>query len=106
MAQLLERTGCGLLLDVNNVFISATNQQTDPLSYLNAFPLAHVGEIHMGGHDHDLDDHGAPLLIDSHGREVAEPVWVLLDHVLRTAGSPPAWTAGDAAVRDRPVPAT
>ena len=103
LAQLVERTGCGLLLDVNNVFISATNQQTDPLSYLNAFPLAHVGEIHMGGHDHDIDDHGAPLLIDSHGREVAEPVWVLLDHVLRTGGPKPVLIEWDTDVPEWPV---
>ncbi len=68
LAEIARRTGCGLLLDVNNVFVSATNQQTDPISYIDAFPLAEVGEIHLGGHDEDADETGAPLLIDSHGK--------------------------------------
>ncbi len=89
LSELATRTGCGLLLDVNNVFVSATNQQTDPLSYIDAFPLAHVGEIHLGGHDEDADDHGAPLLIDSHGAAVVDPVWSLFEHTMRRAGPKP-----------------
>ena len=46
-----KRTGCGLLLDVNNVFVSAKNQGTDPLLYLEAFPLDRVREVHLGGHN-------------------------------------------------------
>lgn len=84
------RTGCGLLLDVNNVFISAVNLGTDPQSYVDAFPLDLVGEIHLAGHDEDHDDHGAPLLIDSHGREVAEPVWALYEHVIAQGGPKPS----------------
>ncbi len=87
--EVAKRTGCGLLLDVNNVFVSATNLQIDPYAYIDAFPLARVGEIHLGGHDEESDDHGAPLLIDSHGREVADPVWTLLDHTLERAGPRP-----------------
>ncbi|WP_240804385.1 DUF692 domain-containing protein [Qingshengfaniella alkalisoli] len=86
---LVERTGCGLLLDVNNVFISARNLATDPYDYIKAFPLDHVGEIHLGGHDEDKDDRGHPLLIDSHGREVADPVWALYRHTLQRAGAKP-----------------
>lgn len=89
LSEIAQRTGCGLLLDVNNVFVSATNLNLDPLSYIDAFPLSHVGEIHLGGHDEDEDDHGAPLLIDSHGREVADPVWALLDYTLEKAGARP-----------------
>ncbi|MEM8978860.1 MAG: DUF692 domain-containing protein [Pseudomonadota bacterium] len=103
LREIAKRTGCGLLLDVNNVFVSATNQQTDPLSYLDAFPLDEVGEIHLGGHDEDEDDHGAPLLIDSHGREVIDPVWALLDHVLEKAGSRPCLIEWDTDVPDWPV---
>ena len=51
LAELAQRTGCGLLLDVNNVFVSAKNHGTDPRSYLDAFPLDRVKEIHLGGHD-------------------------------------------------------
>ena len=83
------RTGCGLLLDVNNVFVSATNLDTDPIAFIDDFPLDHVGEIHLGGHDEDEDDHCAPLLIDSHGREVADPVWTLYDYVIAKGGARP-----------------
>ncbi|MGB0905218.1 MAG: DUF692 domain-containing protein, partial [Mangrovicoccus sp.] len=69
LREVSRRTGCGLLLDVNNVFVSATNQQLDPVAYINAFPMDRVGEIHLGGHDEDRDEHGAALLIDSHGRQ-------------------------------------
>ena len=89
LAEIARRTGCGLLLDVNNVFVSATNQQTDALSYLNAFPLDAVGELHLGGHDEDADETGAPLLIDSHDREVVDPVWELYAHVIARGGPRP-----------------
>ena len=87
--EIARRTGCGLLLDVNNVFVSATNLGYSPQGYVDAYPLHRVGEIHLAGHDTDHDDHGAPLLIDSHGREVADPVWALLDHTLALSGPKP-----------------
>jgi uncharacterized protein (UPF0276 family) len=89
LAEVARRTGCGLLLDVNNIFVSATNLRLDPHAYVDAFAMHRVGEIHLGGHDEDADDHGAPLLIDSHGRAVADPVWALLDHVLERSGPKP-----------------
>ena len=90
LREVARRTGCGLLLDVNNVFVSAVNLGTDPVSYIEAFPLELVGEIHLAGHDEDHDDQGRPLLIDSHGREVAEPVWTLYAHVISRAGPRPS----------------
>ena len=98
LSEVSRRTGCGLLLDVNNVFVSATNLQLDPRAYIDAFPIDKVGEIHLGGHDEDEDDHGAPLLIDSHGREVADPVWALLDTVLERSGPRPLLIEWDANV--------
>lgn len=89
LREIARRTGCGLLLDVNNVFVSATNQQTDPIAYLDAFPLEHVGELHLGGHDEDRDDDGAPLLIDSHGAPVVDPVWALYAHTIARGGAQP-----------------
>ena len=83
------RTGCGLLLDVNNVFVSATNQNYAPESYIDAFPLELVGELHLGGHETDADDRGATLLIDSHAREVVDPVWALYEYTLRRGGPRP-----------------
>ena len=103
LAALVQRTSCGLLLDVNNVFVSATNLGTSPQAYIDAFPLDHVGEIHLGGHDEDADDHGAPLLIDSHGREVADPVWALLDYTLARTGPKPVLIEWDTDVPDWPV---
>ena len=87
--QVVRRTGCGLLLDVNNVFVSCTNLKLDPQAYIDAFPLAAVGEIHIAGHDHDEDGMGNPLLIDSHGAPTAEPVWDLLDYTLARSGPRP-----------------
>lgn len=98
-----KRTGCGLLLDVNNVFVSAVNLHTSPQAYIDAFPLDAVGEIHLGGHDEDEDDHGAPLLIDSHGREVADPVWALLDYALERSGAKPLLIEWDNDVPSWPV---
>jgi uncharacterized protein (UPF0276 family) len=103
LTELARRTGCGLLLDVNNVFVSATNQNWDARAYIDAFPLDAVGEIHLGGHDEDEDDHGAPLLIDSHGREVADPVWALLDYTLGKSGPRPLLVEWDTDVPDWPV---
>ncbi|MEO1536543.1 MAG: DUF692 domain-containing protein [Pseudomonadota bacterium] len=90
LREIAKRTGCGLLLDVNNVFVSATNLGTDPISYIDAFPLELVGEIHLAGHDTDADDHGRPLLIDSHNREIADPVWTLYAYVIGKAGPRPS----------------
>jgi uncharacterized protein (UPF0276 family) len=100
LRELARRTGFGLLLDVNNVFISATNLGLDARAYIDSFPLGHVGELHLGGHDEDTDDHGAPLLIDSHGRKVADPVWALLAHALDRAGARPLLIEWDADVPD------
>ena len=100
LAEIARRTGCGLLLDVNNVFVSATNQQTEPLSYIDAFPLSQVGEIHLGGHDEDADETGAPLLIDSHGKAVVDPVWALYTHTVRAGGAKPTLIEWDNDVPD------
>ena len=64
LTEVAARTGCGLLLDVNNVFVAATNYNFDPRAYLADFPLRHVREIHLSGHSEHVDDAGAPLLID------------------------------------------
>ena len=103
LAEISRRTGCGLLLDVNNVFVSATNLGYSPQSYIDAYPLEKVGEIHLGGHDEDEDDHGAPLLIDSHGREVVDPVWALLDYTLAKSGPKPVLVEWDTDVPDWPT---
>ena len=86
LEEVSRRTGCGLLLDINNVFVSATNGGTQPLSYLESFPLDRVKELHLGGHHQEADDAGAPLLIDAHGTPIAEAVWALYAHVIDRIG--------------------
>ncbi|WP_431299082.1 MNIO family bufferin maturase [Tabrizicola sp. BL-A-41-H6] len=88
LADVVRRTGCGLLLDVNNVFVTATNHRTNPLAYLAAFPIEAVGEIHLGGHAEEELPSG-PLLIDAHGTPVADPVWALYAAVLARTGPVP-----------------
>ncbi len=100
LAELARRTGCGLLLDVNNVYVSGINQNADPQAYLDAFPLDLVGEIHLGGHDEDCDDLGQRLLIDSHGVEVVDPVWALYSRVIAKGGPRPTLIEWDNDVPD------
>jgi uncharacterized protein (UPF0276 family) len=85
LRELARRTGCGLLLDVNNVFVSCTNHGADPLAYLEQFPVESVHEIHLGGHEEEELPSG-PLLIDSHGAPVADPVWALYGAALSRTG--------------------
>jgi uncharacterized protein (UPF0276 family) len=103
LTELAARTGCGLLLDVNNVLVSATNRQTDPLDYIDRFPHALVGEIHLGGHAVDADERGAPLLIDDHAHPVAPQVWALLDRTLALAGPQPVLIEWDNDLPDWPT---
>ena len=103
LKEVTRRTGCGLLLDVNNVFISSTNLGVSPQAYIDDYPTTHVGEIHVGGHDADHDDKGAPLLIDSHGKPVVEPVWALLNYALKQTGPQPVLVEWDNDVPDWPA---
>jgi uncharacterized protein (UPF0276 family) len=100
LTEIGRRTGCGLLLDVNNVHISAVNQASSAQDYLRSFPFDLVGEIHLGGHVADLDDHGAPLLIDSHSMPVAVPVWALYAEVIALGGPKPTLIEWDNDVPD------
>ncbi len=81
LGALCARTGCGLLLDVNNVFVSATNHGFDPLEYLDGIPADRVRQIHLAGHSQ-----GAELLIDTHDQPVPPSVWDLYRHVLPRLG--------------------
>jgi uncharacterized protein (UPF0276 family) len=96
------RTGCGLLLDVNNVFVTATNHGFSPREYLSDFPLGLVGEIHLAGHDEQSDDEGYPLIIDSHDRPVADTVWRLFEGVIERAGPIPTLIEWDSEIPEWP----
>ena len=98
VSEIAERTGCGLLLDVNNVFVSCVNHNMDAVSYISAFPTRHVCEIHLAGHDERLDDVGKPLLIDAHGSPVVDPVWALYEITLEHTGPVPTLIERDANV--------
>ncbi len=84
---LVAATGCGLLVDVNNVFVSARNLGYSAEAYVDALPAEAIGEIHLAGHG--LDEGGSGLLIDTHGAPVAEPVWALYRRLIRRVGPRP-----------------
>ncbi|NNA55291.1 DUF692 domain-containing protein [Pseudomonas koreensis] len=87
IAEVVRRSGCGLLLDVNNVYVSCINHQRDPLTYLDALPLHTVGEIHLAGFAEDSDSLGDRLLIDDHGAPVDQAVWTLYRQALQRTGA-------------------
>lgn len=98
IAEIAQRTGCGLLLDVNNVFVASTNQQWDPIRYIDEYPLSHVQEIHLAGYTPERDDKGRPLLIDTHDRPVDKIVWGLFEHAIAHLGAVPTLIEWDAKV--------
>jgi hypothetical protein len=85
-------------LDVNNVHVAATNQQWDPIRYIDGYPLAHVQEIHLAGYTREADEKGRPLLIDTHDRPVDKVVWDLYEHTIRQLGPVPTLIEWDANV--------
>lgn len=98
-----QRTGCSLLLDINNVFVSATNHGFSAIEYLADFPLSRVGEIHLAGHAEQADDEGELLLIDSHDGPVADAVWKLYEIVIRRRRPVPTLIEWDSRIPDWPV---
>lgn len=101
--EVARRTGCGLLLDVNNVYVSAINHKRSPEDYLDAFPMHLIGEIHLGGHAPDEDESGNPLLIDAHDREVDAKVWDLYARTIARHGALPTLIEWDNDVPAWPV---
>ncbi len=86
LAALADRTGCGILCDVNNIFVSACNHGFDALAYLDALPAARVAEIHLAGHTVKTLESGRTLRIDDHGSRVPAEVWALFDAALARFG--------------------
>ncbi|HEY0274539.1 MAG TPA: DUF692 domain-containing protein [Paenirhodobacter sp.] len=103
IAEIARQSGCGLLLDVNNVEVACTNQDWDPIAYLNAYPLDHVQEIHLGGHLEESDEAGHPLLIDTHDRPMTGRVMDLYDHVIARTGPMATLIEWDADIPAWPV---
>jgi len=100
LAEVVRRTGCGLLLDVNNAYVSAVNHGRDAWTVIDALPAAAIGEIHLAGFAEDRDGLGARLLIDHHGAPVAQAVWTLYARTLHKLGPVPTLIE-----RDHDVPA-
>jgi uncharacterized protein (UPF0276 family) len=98
IAEVARRTGCGLLLDVNNVFVASTNQQWNPVAYIEGYPLARVKEIHLAGNTREEDEEARPLLVDSHDRPVEDAVWQLYALAVRLVGAVPTLIEWDADV--------
>lgn len=95
LTEMAARTGCGLLLDVNNVHVSCTNHNRSAEAYIDQFPVELAGEIHLAGYAEDTDDKGAPLLIDAHGCAVFPEVWTLYNRTLSRAGPLPTLVEWD-----------
>jgi uncharacterized protein len=102
LAELVRRTGCGILCDVNNVFVTAQNLRLDASAYLRGLPAGAVGEIHLAGHAAN-DADGVTILIDDHGAPVCDAVWALYDEALRLFGPVPALVEWDSNVPDLDV---
>ena len=95
MAAVSERTGCGILCDVNNLYVSARNHGWDPSIYLAAFLPAAIGEIHLAGHSVRTLPDGTTLRIDDHGSRVIDAVWALYREALARFGPVPTLVEWD-----------
>ena len=103
LGELARRTGCGLLLDLNNLHVSAVNLGFDARAWLDSFPLSAVAEIHLAGHHEDRDDDGSRLLIDSHGAAIADEVLALYGEVCERAGALPTLIEWDSDIPPWPT---
>ena len=102
LAELARRTGCSLLCDVNNVFVSCRNFDQDPAAYLDALPAPAIGEIHLAGHARNAAE-GRTILIDDHGSPVSDEVWALYARALERFGPRPTLIEWDTDIPALPV---
>lgn len=102
LAELAQRSGCALLVDVNNIYVSAHNLGFDANDYVDALPGEIVGEIHLAGHSRDPND-GDPILIDTHGARVADDVWALYARLIQRVGPTPTLIEWDTDIPPWPV---
>lgn len=103
LSEVVRRTGCGLLLDVNNVYVCSVNHRRDTRAYIRSLPLSAVGEIHLAGFARQSDSLGDDLLIDSHGSPVAQAVWDLYAFTLNLTGAVATLIERDSDVPHWPV---
>ena len=103
IAEIVKRSGCGLLMDVNNIYVTCINQGWSPDEYMAALPLGAVGEVHLAGYTEELDAQGNRVLIDSHSAEVADEVWQLYQRLLDQIGPQPTLLERDGALPELSV---
>lgn len=103
LIELAKRSGCGLLLDVNNVFVSSVNHGFDPVAYVDAVPAGIIGEIHLAGHAEIQGGEETVLLVDSHDAAVSDRVWGLYERLVARAGPLPTLIEWDNAIPAWPV---
>lgn len=103
LGEVVVRTGCGLLLDVSNAYVSCVNHGRDPWAFIEALPLAAVGQIHLAGFARDTDAVGDSLLIDTHGAPVSQAVWALYRRLLGRMGPMPTLIERDNDIPPLPV---
>jgi uncharacterized protein (UPF0276 family) len=102
LAELARRSGCGLLLDINNIVVTAHNLRRDPRDWLASLPGEAITEYHLAGHAvNDAD--GEPILIDDHGSRVGDEVWMLLGEAVRRYGPRPTLIEWDTDIPALPV---
>jgi uncharacterized protein (UPF0276 family) len=89
LCALIARTGCRLLCDVSNIYLSGHNMGFDPYAYIDRLPTDAVGELHLGGFTPEADASGGEVLVDTHAARVTEPVWDLYAHAVRRFGWQP-----------------
>ena len=98
LTELASRTGCGLLCDVSNIYVSAENLGFDAYGYIDALPAGQICELHLGGFTREADDSGSPVIIDTHAAAIAAPVWDLYAHAVRRFGPQPTLIEWDNAL--------
>jgi uncharacterized protein (UPF0276 family) len=103
ISEVVRRTGCGLLLDINNAYVSCINHHRNTRAYLRSIPLWAVGEIHLAGYAEDIDTSGKSVLIDSHGTSINSEVWALYEFALSLLGPQPSLIERDANIPPLPV---
>ncbi|MDE1935981.1 DUF692 domain-containing protein [Bradyrhizobium sp.] len=103
VAEVVRRTGCGLLLDVKKVCASSINQQWDPFVYINTYPMAHVWKVHLAGPARGGDKNKWPLVVGSYNCAIDQIVWDLFTQVIRRIGPIPTLIEGDTDMRAWPI---
>ena len=99
MNRIAEMTGCGILLDLNNIYVQAHNHGYDAWSYIDTIDARHVGEMHLAGHIEQKTDDGI-ILVDTHSRPVKGDVWDLYEHAVRKVGVVPTLIEWDTDIPD------